>query len=184
MKLRSLFMGRRKFVAIGITAAVVVGMSVGAYAFFLSTGTGTGTGGTVGAATNWDVTVTAQGTTDLYPDQVTLPGAPGTNTQYYDLTVTNNGSGDQELQSVKLTVTPGTALCNASWFSIDGDATGSTITISGIDDNLAPGDSWTPSAAETPNLSTTGEVSIELIESGTNQSSCENVPVNLTAAAS
>jgi hypothetical protein len=80
----------RKRVMLLAIAALAIGISAGAFAYFTASGNGTGHA-TVGSATGWTVTPT-----DVTPDQL-YPGGPS-----YAVggTVTNGGSAAQQLNQV------------------------------------------------------------------------------------
>jgi hypothetical protein len=80
--------GKRRLVAtLGVAGSLA--LAVGAYAYFTSNGSGTGPA-TVGAASNWTVTVAAATGGPLYP---------GAGSQSLAYTVTNPSSGHQQLSS-------------------------------------------------------------------------------------
>jgi hypothetical protein len=95
--------------------------------------------------------------------------------------VTNGGTGAQSLTSVSVSVDPtysyvdgaGDPACTAADFSLDGGAVGASASDSTLAGSVAAG-------ATTGNSTFT----IELIDNGANQDSCENQSVPLVFSAS
>jgi hypothetical protein len=185
MKVKSLFTGRKRFVAIGGAVALALGIAGGAYAYFDSTGSGTGSA-TVGSANNWTVAVQSpSGATSLYPDPTPTGGVPGANTEYFPVTITNpSGGGNQNLNSVSVSVsTSNPTQCLASWFSVDGTSPTGTDSFTPNDD-LAPSGTWSPSVSTLPSPYNSGYVSVELIDDNSPQDGCQGASVTLTVSAS
>ena len=158
---------RKKLVIGAAAAAGVLGVSVGALAFWTSTGTGTGSAST-GTSTAWDVTTETDGG----------PLYPGTGVQTVTYTVTNNGAGQQGLNAVAVTVdsnvdgdvlstasgNPPVVGCKAAWFTV----TDSTFFVQ----DLAP-------LGQYVNDST-----IVLDNEPLNQDACKSATFKVTASAS
>ncbi|HEU5001277.1 MAG TPA: hypothetical protein VFW71_00670 [Actinomycetota bacterium] len=157
---------KRKLIVGGVAAAVLAG-TIGAFAFFTSTGSGTGSGN-VGTATNWNVVETSHTGTLL----------PGTATETVTFTVTNAGGAAQSLNTVTATVDSsggnitqaGVPIsgCSASWFSVTSPLT----TTPAVPTTVAPGGTVAASTVVT------------MIESGTNQDPCQGAAPDITAFAS
>lgn len=163
-----------------VSLIAVLAVAGAAYAFFTSTGNGTGTA-TVGTAGAW--TVGESGTPTggpLYPD--TAIG--GANVQTDSYTVTNGGKGSQNLTQVVVSVanSDGSAwsvqantskpACNASDFSVGGQAVGTAWTDTSLAGDVTAGSSKT------------GTVTVEMIDNGANQDNCQGVTVPLYFSAS
>ena len=170
----------KKVVAIGLAAGLTLGAAGAAFAYFTSTGTGTGSA-TVGTAGAWTTLQTGSSGPSLYPDAA----IGGTNVQTESYTVTNNGSGSQDLNQVVISVAnvDGSAwssqtninkpACNASDFSVGGEAVGTSWTDTSLAGDYAAG--ATTSASH---------VTVELIDNGLNQDNCKGLTVPLYFSAS
>jgi hypothetical protein len=164
MKLKS----KRTFVLLGVL--VVAGISAfGAYAYFTSTGSGSGSA-SVGTSTAWAVT------TDAATGGPLTPGGPSQSVAYH---VKNNSSGQQSLANVAISVanadgSPWTAVagCSKNDFSIDGGLAGVTANDIAPAANLAAG------------ATANGSISIQMVDSGSNQNGCKNAVVPLYLYAS
>lgn len=165
----------KKIMAIGLAVAVTLGTGGAAFAYFTSTGSGTGAA-TVGAASNWTITNT-NGSTLLYPD-----AAIGTGNILTDaFTVKNAGLGNQNLASLTIEVanSDGSAFsyqsdttkpaCTAADFSIGGRPVGTSFV-----DTSAP-----PAGTYTPGQTTSGTVTVQMIDNGANQDNCQNLTIPL-----
>jgi hypothetical protein len=159
---------RRKRAVVSVAVVAVLGLTAAAFAYFTSTGSGTGSAG-VGYATPWGVQLGSPsfsgGLSAIYP---------GNGTETIPYTVTNNGSGDQKLNTLAIAVDlynggpdaadatgndiPG---CLASWFNASVD-------------NPAPAVDLAPSHAFT------GDVTLTMSDSQTNQDACKNASPGLT----
>ena len=168
------FIKSKKGLALLATLVVAAAGAVAGYAYFTSTGNGSGSA-SVGAAGTWAVSAdTLKGT--LYPDPTIGTGGNHATVNY---SVTNSGTGDQELNSVAIsipstwTVTGTQGGCNASDFSLDGAAVGSAVTdtYGGAGNDLHSG------------ASTGGHVDVEMIDNGSNQNDCQNVTVPISFSA-
>jgi type II secretory pathway pseudopilin PulG len=108
----------KKVAAIGLAAGLALGGAGAAFAYFTAQGNGSGTGLT-GNATAWSVNSPSPSGGPLYPDQ----GA-----ETFAFVVTNSSNGSQGLNTVKATVAPHNANCDASWYdvSIDGGTAAAT----------------------------------------------------------
>jgi hypothetical protein len=143
-----LFTKKRSIIGL-IAVVAVVAMSVGAYAYFTTTGQGTGAA-TVGASQQ----VTLHGTTAglLYP------GGPSRTVSF---TVDNPSPGNQFVGTIKLdSVDTGVAGCDGTWFTMP-DVNASQ--------QVAPGNG--------DSITATGQLSFN--ESGTDQSACKNATLTL-----
>lgn len=161
----------RKKLAVGAAvAAGVLGISVGAFAYWTSTGTGAGSA-TTGSATAWGVSTSTSGG----------PLFPGSGIETVSYTITNNGAGVQALNSVVVTVdsdlsgdvlstatgNPPIAGCKAAWFAVTDTA------VAGAPLNLASGGTYPGSSTIVMNNLTT-----------VNQNACQNKSFTVTATAS
>jgi len=164
---------RKRGIALSLLALLALAAG-GAYAYFTATGTATDQGaGTVGTTTPFQVTFgTATGT--MYP---------GAGSTVIPFTITNEGTGYENLSSAAVvipdTVGDGSGDiedagvdvtgCLAAWFS----ATVSTAPSYG---DLAPNGQSGDSA--------TGDVTVTMSDSGTDQDACENATPDITVNAS
>lgn len=158
-----------------VIAAVVgsLALSAGAYAYFTSTGTGSGTA-TVGTSTTWQVDTAAPTGAALTPG--------GATEQTIGYTVTNNSSGNQNLANVNVRVgntaadgsfaawTAGT--CGADDFNINGAGAGVAYDDVDAAGNLDAG------------ANVSDEITLKMVDTGTNQDSCKDVTVPLYLSAS
>lgn len=150
----------KKFIILGIAAALVLGGGGAAFAYWTAQGSGTGTA-TTGVSSGFTVTSTAPVGADLYP------GGP---TQSVTFTVANEATAPQTLEEVTVTV------ANA-----DGSAWTAVVGCSAADFTIGtPVVDYGEIAGET---SVEGTVTIALINSGTNQDACQNIDVPLYIAA-
>lgn len=160
---------RSKRAMAGLITAAVVGLAIGAFAFFTSTGTGTGQV-QAGHSTAFNVAVVTGTTGDLTP----ITGTATTPADTVTFTVTNPSSGSQNLGKVTASVTSGftsgpAPACTASDFSISGNPVGTPFVFTaGLPKNLAA------------NATFTGTVTVTMVDNGLNQDSCQNVFVPLT----
>ncbi|HEY5304199.1 MAG TPA: hypothetical protein VIJ86_09105 [Acidimicrobiales bacterium] len=175
MSIKKLFM-RRKVVVVGAAVALTLGISGAAFAFFTSSGTGTGTG-VVGNAGAFVIT-TASPSGYLYPDTA----GNNKNVETTDYTVTNSGGGNAQLTQVTISVATsgggtwtytdpaGDPACTAADFSIDGAPVGTSFVDTSQAGTYAGGQAQT------------GSFTLEMIDNGQNQNSCEGltVPIYLT----
>jgi hypothetical protein len=159
---------KRRIVVV-LCAIVALAVAGSAYAYFTSTGTGTDQTAAVGSATNFNVTFG------------TATGAmfPGSGTDTIPYTVTNAGSGSQQLHAISAVVaadvsgnitSSGTAVvgCLAVWFT----ATPPTITAVTLNPSPAAGST------------STGNVTVAMVDSGTNQNVCQGKTPDITISAS
>jgi hypothetical protein len=161
---------KRRMVVV-LCAVVALAIAGSAYAYFTSTGTGTKSTAAIGTATNFNVTFgTATGTM-----------FPGAGTDSIPYTVTNAGSGAQRLNTVTAvvandaTTTPNIQSggvpvvgCLAAWFT----ATPPTITAVTLNPSPAAGST------------STGVVTVAMVDSGTNQNVCQGKTPDITISAS
>jgi hypothetical protein len=168
---------RRKFVIPAIAGIVaLIGAGV-AYGFFTTSGSGTGSAA-IGDASPLTVAVGTPTGGSLYPASFT-DGDRVVDT--VDFTVTNPGSGNVNLGTVVAGVTPGWTFtdgagdpaCTAADFSINGQAvgapaitTGSGVTLNG--------------SSDAPNNVYKGSFTIQMVDNGANQDSCQSGSVPLT----
>jgi hypothetical protein len=165
----------KKGIALLATLVVAAAGAVAGYAYFTSTGNGNGSA-SVGTASNWSVAAqTGVGT--LYPE-----AAGGAHQVTVAYTVSNVGSGAQNLNKVAIdvggvsnaafsTASGGNPACTKNDFALNGGATGNTVTDSPNTD-LAAGAAFT------------GHVTIEMIDNGSTQDSCQGQTVPLYFSAS
>ena len=159
----------KKVIALILGTAVAAFLTVGAYAYFTSSGNGSGSA-TVGDSTTWAVTtLSATGG----------PLTPGGPTESITYQVKNNSTGSQKLSSVAISVANNDASawtavsgCSKSDFSIDGAAAGLTFNDTAHAANLAPG------------ATATGSITLQMVDSGGNQDGCKNATVPLYLSAS
>jgi hypothetical protein len=159
----------KKVIALILGTAVAAFLTVGAYAYFTSTGNGSGSA-SVGTSTTWSVTtLSATGG----------PLTPGGPTESITYKVKNNSSGSQSLANVAISVANAdssawTAVsgCSKSDFSIDGAGAGLTFNDNAQAANLAPG------------ATATGSITLQMVETGSNQDGCKGATVPLYLSAS
>jgi hypothetical protein len=159
----------KKFIALVVGIAAAAALAVGAYAYFTSTGTGSGSA-SVGTSTTWQVTtLSATGG----------PLTPGGPTESITYKVKNNSSGSQSLANVAISVANAdgsawTAVsgCSKSDFAIDGASAGLTFNDTSQAANLAPG------------ATATGTITLQMVDSGSNQDGCKGATVPLYLSAS
>ena len=159
----------KRRLAVVVCALAALGIAVGAYAYFTSTGSGTDQTAAIGTSSNFTVAFgTATGT--MYP---------GSGSDAIPYTVTNAGTGAQQLSSVTATVaadgsgnvtSSGTAVtgCLASWFT----ATPGTVTPTTLSPHGQSGDSYT------------GTITVTMSNAGTNQDPCQGKAPDITVNAS
>ena len=173
-----LFKSKKRVLAVGLTAALVAGMTTAAFAYFTSTGDGSGTA-TVGTSTTWAVTTDAAVLTGdaagltPQPDSCRPSSCAVKETVAYR--VKNNSSGQQHLANVAVSIANANGYawtsvsgCSASDFSIDGLAAGTTKNDTALAANLAAG-------ATTSD----GTITIVLIDNGSSQDGCKSASVPL-----
>ena len=159
----------KKVIALVVGIAAAASLSVGAYAYFTSTGNGSGSA-SVGTSTTWQVTtLSATGG----------PLTPGGPTESITYKVKNNSTGYQNLANVALSVAnaDGSAWsavsgCSKNDFSIDGASAGATFNDTGQAADLAPG------------ATATGSITLQMVDSGSNQDGCKGATVPLYISAS
>jgi hypothetical protein len=157
----------RKLVALMATLALGA-TAVAGYAYFTSTGSGSGSA-LVGTSTAWEVNTSA------YTGGPLTPAGP---TETVGYSVKNNSTGQQSLANVAIKVAnadgstwtsvPG---CSASDFSISGAAAGATFNDTAPAANVAAG------------ATRTGSVTIQMVDTLTNQDGCKNATVPLYLSA-
>ena len=179
-----------KKTAVAALAATVALLAGGvAYAFFTSGGTGTGSA-KVASASPLTVTVSPGVCNKVGPSALSpclYPTALGDSNATWDTTaykVTNPGEGNVGLSSVLIEVTPGFTstdangdpACTAADFSINAQ-------LPGTPDTVTPSSVTLASASDSPANSYTGSFTIQMVDNGANQDSCEGVTVPLTVTA-
>jgi hypothetical protein len=168
----------KKVVVVGAAVALTLGLSGTAFAYFTSSNQGTGHA-TVGSATNWTLvqtSITGLSASNLEPEAL---GANIT-TEIVHYTVQNSGGATQTLTNTTVAVDPAynfvdganDPACNASDFSLGGNAVGVPYV------NTTGAGSFV--AGHTSNSL---NVTIELVDNGLNQDSCEgqSLPLIFTA---
>jgi hypothetical protein len=136
---------------------------------------------TVGSSTAFTIASTAPTGGPLYPDAAI--GGPNVETVTYS--VTNPSAGSQQLHQVVISIansdgsawsstdSNGDPACTAADFSIDGAAVGTSVTDTSLAADVGAGDTVGPA-----------NVTVELIDNGANQDSCEGLTVPLYFSAS
>jgi hypothetical protein len=159
---------KRTWVLTAIVAVVAAMASIGAYAYFTSTGSGTGSA-TVGSDSAWTVGQTTTSGGPLYPDPAIGTG----NIQTKSYSVTNPSAGNQNLTDVKVSVanSDGSAWtsgsCSKNDFSVGGAAVGVTYTDTG------------PAGTFTAGQLKNDSVTVQMIDNGANQNDCRGLTVPL-----
>jgi hypothetical protein len=167
----------KKVLVVGVAVAVVLGVGGAAFAYYTSNGSGTGSAATGDASPLHVVLGTITGGA-LFPTIVADGNAVVDTVPY---TVTNPGEGDVNLSTVTVEVTPGFSYvdpagdpaCTAADFSINGQAVGTPVTLTGLNKTLN-------GLSDAPNNAYTGSFTIEMVENGANQDSCQSGSVPLT----
>jgi hypothetical protein len=159
----------KKGIALLAVLAVAAVTAIGAYAYFTTTGSGSGSA-SVGTDTPWEVT------TDAATGGPLTPGGPSESIAYH---VKNPSTGYQNLANVAIKVAnangtawdgPGT--CSAADFSVDGAAAGATFNDTALAGDKAPG------------TTSNGSITIQMVDTGSNQDDCKNAIVPLYLYAS
>ncbi len=170
MSIKKLYM-TKKVVVVGAAVALTLGISGAAFAFFTQQGTGTGSG-VVGQAGTFVIT-SASPSGYLYPDTA----GSNANVESTDYTVTNSGHGNAQLNQVTISVATssggtwtytdpaGDPACTAADFSIDGATPGTPFVDTSQAGTYAGGQAQT------------GSFTLEMIDNGKNQNSCEGLTV-------
>jgi hypothetical protein len=166
----------KKMLVVGVAVAVLLGVGGAAFAYFTVGGTGTGTA-PIGDASALTVSVVSP-TVSLFPTSFT-DGNKVVDTVTY--TVTNGGEGNVSLGTVVAGVTPGWSYtdaakdpaCTAADFSINGQAVGAPAITTGSSVTLNGG-------SDGPNNVYTGSFTIQMVDNGLNQDSCQSGSVPLT----
>jgi hypothetical protein len=167
----------KKVLVVGVAVAVLLGVGGAAFAYYTSNGSGTGSAATGDASPLHVVLGTLTGG-PLFPTIVADGNAVVDTVPY---TVTNPGEGDVNLNTVVIEVTPGFSYvdgagdpaCTAADFSINGQAVGTPATLTGLNKTLN-------GLSDAPNNAYTGSFTIEMVENGANQDSCQSGSVPLT----
>ena len=153
------FLTSKKGLALLATFVVAAVAAVGAYAYFTSTGSGTGS---ASVGSHVALTITQTNTiSGLVPD-----GSAHTVAYTIDNTANTfaQNLGDVTVSNIAVDATHATAGCLATWFSAN-----------------APTDPvGTIAASSTYTSDSTTQPSVQMNESGTNQSSCEGAALTLT----
>ncbi len=168
---------RKKFVIpaiVGIVALIGAGV---AYGFFTTSGSGTGSA-PIGDAIAPTVTVGTPIGNPLYPTAI---GDPNAVIDIVPYTVTNTGDGNVNFNTVTFEVTPGFSYvdgagdpaCTAADFSIGGQPVNTPFVEHGVDVSLQ-------GSSDTPANTWNGNFTIQMVDNGANQDSCESGSVPLT----
>lgn len=179
----------KKIVVASALALGVAGVASAAWAYFTSTGQGTASA-TTGSASPFTVSSTSDTLGDLVPNASIGSGVIDT----ISYTVTNGASGSQMLSNVTVSVggssgtsptmtetnwTTGSApTCNSSDFSVGGQAVGDGVTAGSGAYTAHPDVSLASGAAYH------GTFTLQMVDNGANQDSCEGVTVPLFISAS
>src|ERR1039458_1401169 len=167
----------KKVLVVGVAVAVLLGVGGAAFAYYTSNGSGTGSAATGDASPLHVVLGTITGGA-LFPTIVADGNAVVDTVPY---TVTNPGEGDVNLSTVVIEVTPGFSYvdgtgdpaCTAADFSINGQTVGTPATLTGLNKTLN-------GVSDAPNNAYSGSFTIEMVENGANQDSCQSGSVPLT----
>ena len=167
----------KKVLVVGVAVAVALGVGGAAFAYFTTTGSGTGNAA-IGDASPLTVTLGPITGGALFPTIVTDGNAIVDTVPY---TVTNPGEGNVNLGTVVMEVTPGfdyvdgtgDPACTAADFSINGQTVGTPATLTGLNKTLN-------GVSDAPNNAYSGSFTIEMVENGANQDSCQSGSVPLT----
>jgi hypothetical protein len=161
---------------VGLTVGLIAGASGLAVAYFTAQGTGSGTG-VVGNGGAFVITANSP-SGYLYPDTA----GTNQNVESTDYTVTNSGGGNAVLDQVTISVATSTGAaytytdsagdpaCTAADFSIDSATPGTAF----VDTSQA--------GTYTGGQAKTGSFTLEMIDNGQNQDSCEGqtIPIYFT----
>jgi hypothetical protein len=166
----------KKMLVVGVAVAVALGVGGAAFAYFTTTGSGTGNAA-IGDSSPLTVSLGTITGGPLFPTIVADGNAVVDTVPY---TVVNPADGNVNLTTVVMEVTPGFTYtdaagdpaCTAADFSINGQAVGMPavaaldLTLNGVSD--APANAYT------------GSFTIEMVDNGANQDSCQSGSVPLT----
>ena len=166
----------KKLLVVGVAVALVIGIGGAAFAYFTTTGSGTGSAA-IGDSSPLTVSLGTITGGPLFPT-IVADGNAVVDTVLY--TVTNPGEGDVNLSTVVMEVTPGfnyvdgagDPACTAADFSINGQAVGTPAVVTDL--------GTLNSKSDTGNNIYTGSFTIEMVENGANQDSCQSGTVPLT----
>jgi hypothetical protein len=154
----------RRAAALLVIGVIALAAVVGGYAYWTSTGSGSGSV-TVGTDTAWQVDVSSATGGPLTPD------GPAQTVQY---TVTNNSTGSQKLTSVTVSVAEsngsawdGPGNCSADDFSVGGAAVGTPAVLTALAQTFGPGGHDSAS------------VTVQMVDTGSNQNDCRTADVPL-----
>jgi len=177
----------RKLIVIAALVVGVAGAGV-AYAYFTNKGQGTGSA-TTGTASPFTVASTADVAGDLVPVATIGTGIKDT----ISYTVTNPSSGSQRLNTVVISAggstgsspnatetnwTAGSApTCNSSDFSVGGQAVGDGVTVGSGAYTVNPATTLAPGGVYN------GTFTLQMIDNGANQDSCQGVTVPMFISA-
>lgn len=157
------------------TLAVAVAAAVGAYAYFSNTGSGSNSSASVGSVTNqFDVAIADPTGGTLYP---TAADSANKVVDSYGVTITNMDEAAEHVSQIEYTVSTDKDGCTQSDFSINGGARGDTSDVS-KDADLAPNSDGSPADQ------LVDTVTVQMIDSGSNQDACQGATVTLNAAVS
>jgi hypothetical protein len=169
----------KKRVLIALTVVGVLAVAGGAYAYFTSTGSANATA-TVGSAGSWGVTDSTVAAT-LYPGQ---------GSEAVKGTVTNNGSGNQQLNTITVTINAPTVAagapvvsghpCSATDFALS-TTTGSGWTVAGNGQSAT----YSPNQDLAPNgtFNFSG-LSLSMVDQTYDQGNCQGATAKYSEAAS
>jgi hypothetical protein len=181
----------RKTLVVALALALTAGVSTAAYAYLTSQGQ-TATSATTGTTSPFIVSAAADTAGDLVPVSTIGSGISDT----INFTVTNPGLGNEELNSISISVgnstgsSPSTTetnwtstsganpACDSSDFSVGGQAVGDGATPGSGAYTISPAVTLTPGAVYHDSFT------LQMVDNGANQDSCEGIPVPLYIAAS
>jgi hypothetical protein len=170
------FLMSKKGIVLLATMIAVVASAVGAYAYFTTTGDGTGSA-TVGTSSLFDVSSSPATGNALVP---TALGDPNAEIDTIAYAIKNMQEGNQHLSQVTVKVDPaytnGSPACTAADFSINGAAAGATVTL--------PKNNNLLSLSDAPANEYDSSITIQMVENGANQDSCQNESIPLLFHAS
>jgi hypothetical protein len=154
--MKKLFGTKRAMVAVGLTAAVAVGLAGSAFAYFTASGSGSGSA-SVGSSSA--ITLDGTITGDLYP---------GGTAAGVSVLVTNPGSGSQHVGSVHLASIAADADHGACDTSITGAHPAFTMSDITVNQLLAGGATATVNG------------SLQMNDTGASQNACQGAALTLT----
>jgi hypothetical protein len=171
------FIKSKKSLALLAGMIVAIVASVGAYAYFSTSGSGSNDSASVGSVTAGSLDVSVGNPSpgdDYFP---TAADSANKVVNSYDVTVTNQDEAAEHTAQIKYTITTDKLGCSQADFSINGGTTGADSTVTFVH-TLAP------NSDDAPADQATDTATVQMIDTGSNQDACQGAVVTLHAAVS